>query len=80
VWKFRPFLEGEVAGFPTKKSAIQRGALLNDLVRERSKEADEGIFDVIDWLIENYIWEANFVKPLFKWQDPQVSEKPVLRQ
>jgi len=32
----------------TKKSAVQRGALLNDLVSERSKEVDKGIFDIID--------------------------------
>ena len=64
----------------TKKSAVQREALLNDLVGERSKEEDKGVIDVIDWLIENYIWEVNFVKPLFICQGPQVSEKPDLRQ
>jgi hypothetical protein len=32
----------------TKKSAMQRGALLNDLVKERSKEVDKGIFDIMD--------------------------------
>jgi hypothetical protein len=42
-----------LAGILPKKSAVQRGGLLNDLDLEGSKEADKEIFDVINWLIEH---------------------------
>jgi hypothetical protein len=38
---------------PTKKSVIQRGGVLNDHEKERSKRAGKWNFDVIDWLIGN---------------------------
>jgi hypothetical protein len=64
VWKIRHFLHFGDAGSPHKKNTVQRGALLNDLDSGGSKEAIR-VFDVIDWIIENYIWAINLVKPLF---------------